>query len=485
MRININPQVMNFKVIGFRLGAVAAICIFCTTACTMKPEAPPSTRHATVSPAAAAVLPAAVKAQLDAELRAVVTDPRYPLASLETLVVRGGHVAYAGQLGYKFIDSVAPEKNVAANADTMYRIASISKLITTLGVMRLVGEGKLALDADVNTYLDWSLRNPNFPDVPITLRMLLTHRASITDDAGYFWEDKLNVNLKDVFTPGGSRYGKGEMWAKNARPGDYFSYGNLNWGVIGTVMERASGERFDRLLKRVLFDPLGIRGGFSPADMSAADVAQIATLYRKRTEVNGKEIWSPGGPWVAQVDDYRAAAPVSRAGPNYVIGSNGTLFGPQGACRLSASDLGRVMLMLMNEGMYDGNRVLAAASVREMLREQWRADTNGSGKNGDVNSGGGKQLMNAWGLGNQHFLDISGSARGDRLVAAGGFKAVGHLGDAWGLTSAMVFDPGTKNGMIFLSGGPGFDPQSTPGNYSALHRYEERILSALHAHVLR
>ncbi len=426
----------------------------------------------------------AVPEVLRAELQAITSDTNYPLASLSTLVVRDGRVAYEGQFGRKTIDA-AREGNAAANRDTMYRIASISKLITTLGVMRLVEEGTLSLDTDVSVYLGWSLRNPHFREVPITLRMLLTHRASITDEAGYYWEDKLNVNLKDVFTPGGSYYGKGDMWSKKARPGYYFQYGNLNWGVIGTVMERASGERFDRLMKRLVFDPLGIRGGFNPAEMSTTDVANIATLYRKRVEIDGKEVWAPGGPWIGQVDDYSTTPPVPRAGPGYVVGTNGTLFGPQGACRLSAADLGRVMLMLMNEGTHEGGRVLRAASVREMLREQWRADTDGSGKNGDVNSGGGKQLMNAWGLGNQHFLDISGVARGDRLVERGGFTAVGHLGDAWGLRSAFVFDPASKNGMIFLSGGPGFDPATTPGAYSALQRYEERVLSALHRHALQ
>jgi hypothetical protein len=150
---------------------------------------------------------------------------------------------------------------------------------------------------------------------------------------------------------------------------------------------------------------------------------------------------------------------------------------------LSAADLGKVMLMLMNEGVHDRHRVLSAASVREMLREQWRADA--AGKNGDVNSGGGKQMMNAWGLGNQHFLDVSGAGRGDRLVQNGGFTGVGHLGDAWGLRSAFVFDPKSKNGMIFLSGGPGFDPATNFGEYSALHRYEERILNALYEGALR
>ena len=452
------------QIYGPVMRIVALVCASLASACALMPDA---SNHDV----------------LRAELQAITQDVDHPLASLSTLVIRDGRVVFEEQFGRKFIDPRTPEKSLAANRDTMYRIASISKLITTLGVMRLVEEGKLALDDDVSTYLGWSLRNPHFSDVPITLRLLLTHRASITDEAGYYWEDTLNVNLKDVFTPGGAGYGDGVMWSKRAKPGDYFQYGNLNWGVIGTVMERASGERFDRLMQRVLFDSLGIRGGFNPAEMNATDVANIATLYRKRTEVNNKEVWHPNGPWVAQVDDYSGAAPVPRAGPNYVIGTNGTLFGPQGACRLSAADLGKVMLMLMNDGSLEGKRVLSAASVREMPRVQWRADS--AGKNGDVNSGGGKQMMNAWGLGNQNFLDVTGVGRGDRLVQSGGFTGVGHLGDAWGLRSAFVFDPKRKNGMIFLSGGQGFDPVTTPGKYSAFYRYEERILSALYERTLR
>ncbi len=443
----------------------------------------------TVPASAADGAPAAVAdplRSLDAALRAVVDDAGQPLASLSVLAIANGKPVYHRQFGLRRIDAsgaTGADGNRAADARTMYRIASISKLITAIGVMRMVDDGVLRLDADVSEYLGYPLRNPHFPQVPITLRLLLTHRASITDDAGYYWEDRLNVNLRDVFTPGGRHHGKGEMWSTRAPPGAYFQYGNLNWGVIATVMEAASGERFDRLMKRLLFNPLAVRGGFNPADMSDADVADIATLYRKRTEVGGREVWNPRGPWVAQVDDYRATAPVSRAGSGYVIGSNGTLFGPQGACRLSAADLGKVMLLLMNAGVHEGRRVLSVAAVDEMLRQQWRAD--GTGTNGDVNSGGGRELMNAWGLGNQHFLDVSGVARGDRLVEGGGFRGVGHLGDAWGLRSAFVFDPKTKNGMIFLAGGPGFDPSTTPGTYSAFSRYEERILTLLHRYAIR
>jgi hypothetical protein len=89
--------------------------------------------------------------------------------------------------------------------------------------------------------------------------------------------------------------------------------------------------------------------------------------------------------------------------------------------------------------------------------------------------------MNAWGLGAQLFLDVShGPGRGDRLVEPGGFPAAGHMGDAYGLTSAMVFSPEKRIGLVFLVGGVGCDPSKTPGDYSAMRRYEERILTALY-----
>lgn len=429
-------------------------------------------------PTAPATTPPSPWAELDAELAAVANDSARPLSSLSVLAVRDGKVVYQQQFGQRSIDADDPKRSKPANADTLYRIASISKLVTTLGVMRLLEDGKLALDTDVSEYLGYKLRNPHFPDAPITLRMLLTHTSSLRDDAGYYWEAKLNVDLKDVLVAGGKLHSTGAMWAANARPGAYFQYANLPWGVIGTVMERASGERFDRLMRRLVLEPMALRGGFHPADFSPADLDNTATLYRKRTEVGDKEIWNTAGPWVVQVDDYRRDAPVPRATADYVIGSNGTLFGPQGNCRLSAQSLARIMLMLMGEGMLDGKRILKRESVEAMLSMQWRHD--GRGGNGTSTYGSHPSAMNQWGLGNQHFLDISVPGGGDRLVEGGGFTAVGHTGNAWGLTSALVFNRSTRNGMIFLIGGHGFDPDTNPGKYSSYKRHEEQILTALH-----
>ena len=70
-----------------------------------------------------------------------------------------------------------------------------------------------------------------------------------------------------------------------------------------TVMEAATGERFDRLMRRLVFEPMGLKAGFYLADFAPAKVDDVATLYRKR-EKDGDEAWDPKGPWIAQSDDF-------------------------------------------------------------------------------------------------------------------------------------------------------------------------------------
>ena len=410
---------------------------------------------------------------LDRELSDIAADPACQMASLSVLAIRDGKPVYQRQFGQRFIATAAAPGR-PADARSMYRIASISKMMTTLGLMMLVEQDKLALDADAGDYLGFPLRNPNFPDRVVTLRTLLTHTSSLRDEAGYSWP--CDTALSTVLVPGANKYGKGDMWARNAAPGDYFTYCNLNWGVIGTIMERVTGERFDRLMKRLLLTPMGLHGGYNPSEFSAEDLSNLAALYRKRTV--DTEVWDAAGPWIAQVDDYSARSPLAPAGiATYAIGTNATPFSPTGGLRISAYDMGQVMLMLMNGGVHAGRQILKPATIAHMFSRQWTYD--GKGGNGDTYRG----LFNCWGLGNQQFPDRPGS--GMQLVEGGGFAAVGHLGDAYGLMSVFVFDPATKNGMVALIGGTSSDPETQKGKYSSMARFEERILSALHKRAIQ
>jgi CubicO group peptidase (beta-lactamase class C family) len=400
---------------------------------------------------AAGPLFAAPRRRLDVELGAIAADPACELASLSVLAIRAGQVSYAFQAGRRFIGHGGlPDKPVGP--DTLFRIASISKMMTTLGLMRLVEDGKVNLDADVSGVLGFTLRNPHFPGELITLRHLLTHTASLRDDAGYSWG--ADVALKDVIDT--------KMFATNAGPGAYFTYCNLGWGIIGTVMERVTGERFDRLMRRLLIEPLGLQAGYLPSELPPAALANLATLYRKRTV--DTEVWDPAGPWIAQADDYSVTPPplVDR----YVIGTNATPFSPTGGLRISARDMGVVMRMLMGHGP----RLLKPSTLELMFSRQWTYD----GRNGDTSDG----LFHCWGLGNEQFPDDAGT----RLVEGGGFPAVGHLGDAYGLMSVFAFDRKRRNGMIVLVGGTSTDPfgPANKGKYSSLARFQERILTALY-----
>lgn len=402
----------------------------------------------------------AAAGKLDTELAAIVNDAQRPLSGLSVLAIRDGKVTYQQQFGLRRIDTTGSGGAAPVTPQTMFRIASISKMMTTFGVMKLAEEGKLKLDADAGDYLGFALRNPNYPERAITLRHLLSHTSTLRDDGGYFWS--AGTALRAVLVP------DGKMWARDGEPGQYFTYSNLNWAVIGTIMERVTGERFDRLMKRLLLAPMGLRGGYNPAEFSPQEVADTATLYRRRTR--DTETWDSKGPWIAQVDDFGVAAPQDPPGlDNYVIGTNATPFSPTGGLRISAGDLGKIMLMLINHGRHEGKQIIRPASLALMFGEQWRFN----GRNGDTLKG----LYHSWGLGTQRFVDVRGNMGG--MPQDGRFNAVGHLGEAYGLVSTFAVDLKKKQGIVSLIGGFGSDPDAAPGQHSAHTRAEEQILDAI------
>lgn len=95
----------------------------------------------------------------------------------------------------------------------------------------------------------------------------------------------------------------------NKQPGTYFSYSNINFGLLGTLIESLSGERFDKYMKRVVLDPLGIKGSFNIDDIE--DVSNIAVLYRDDEPT---------------VDNFKGVKPAPRDYSKYKLGTNGFLF---------------------------------------------------------------------------------------------------------------------------------------------------------------
>src|SRR5262249_15056243 len=122
--------------------------------------------------------------------------------------------------------------------------------------MKLVEQGKLDIDRDVAAYLGWNLRNPGFPDRPISLRMLLSHTSSLRDgDDAYVIP--LGGSLRQALADPA-------VWDAAHPPGDvYFAYSNFNFPVIPSVMERATGERFDIWMRREVLEPMKLDACFN------------------------------------------------------------------------------------------------------------------------------------------------------------------------------------------------------------------------------
>ena len=337
---------------------------------------------------------------------------------------------------------------------TPLRVASISKAVVAIGVMRLVEAGRLDLDSDVSRWLGWRLRNPGFPEAPLSLRQLLSHTSGISDGAGYNFP--LGERLQDRLAG---------HWA--AAPGTRFAYANLNYGIIASVMEAATGERFDRLMTRLVLQPLQLDAGYNWSGASDAAVAAAATLYRTGRDESD---WHPDGPWVAQVDDLQGVrpCPVRTAGPcdlaAYVPGSNGTLFSPHGGLRISALGLAKIGRMLLMDGTVDGVRLLRPASVRALMTPVWQA----SGRPQDDDYQG---QMRCYGPG-LHCL-----TGGDDAPVPGA-RWWGHLGEAYGLLAGMWVDTAGQRVLVYALTGSRDDP-FRPAHRSAFTAVEENILQEL------
>ncbi len=347
-------------------------------------------------------------------------------------------------------------RDIDMTEDSKYRIASISKTITAIGVMQLEEQGLLDLDDDISTILGYDVENPNFPSSPITVRMLLSHTSSIIDGPTYnaFLSATINnnpiPNLSEILTPGGAFYSSTQF--NNIEPGTYFNYSNINYVILGTLIEKVSQVRFDVYCKENISDPLQIDASFNVNDLN--DINEVAVIYRK-----------PGGIWTAQVDDYMGIQPIHTNIADYIPGTNGGRFGPQGGYRCSAKDLAKIFLVLMNQGSFDGATLLTPESCDAMLANEWTYD----GSNGN-NLGG---LFLSWGLGIHRITSTPGSD----IVLPGSSNMYGHAGEAYGLVSDAFFDFDRKVGIVYLTNGVGIGYQ-TNGN-SAFYTIEQEVFEAI------
>ncbi|MBN8500408.1 MAG: beta-lactamase family protein [Sphingomonadales bacterium] len=340
----------------------------------------------------------------------------------------------------------------SVTAEDPVRIASISKLVTALGVLRLVDQGRLDLDRDVSAYLGYPVRNPAFPDRVITLRLLLSHQSSLIDGADLY--------LIPLGTPLKDRLADPRVWDASHAPGSgWFHYTNLNFPVIGTVIEQVTGERFDVAMHRLVLKPLKVDACFNwGAGCSDASYKRAVVLYRASGEVARDDLRGqpPACPVFAETG---SACRLS----DYRPGHNGALFSPQGGLRISMRELARIGQVLAR----GAPGFLSRKSMAALTRPQWRfTGANGLGENGE-----GDGFFCAYGLATQT-IGMGGTGCNDDLFGDGRVR-VGHAGDAYGLKAGLWWDPQTGRGLAFFTSAV---PADAPKGRSAFTAVEEAVV---------
>jgi CubicO group peptidase (beta-lactamase class C family) len=317
---------------------------------------------------------------------------KYEAVGLGVAVVKNGRLAFTESFGWKDLD-----QREKLHKDDIFRIASISKSFSATAIQQLAEAGKLSLDDDISQLVGFSVRNPAFPNDVITLRMLLSHTSSINDSQGYFSLDSINPTK----TPNWTRC------YNNYRPGQQYQYCNLNFNMIGAVIERTSGERFDVYIRRHILDPLQLYGGYC---IDSLDASRFATIH----EYNASEKKFTAAP--------NAYHPRREELAGYVRGYSTPVFSPTGGMKISAPDLARYMIMHMNLGAANGVRIIQEESARQMQKPV---------------------LESA-----QYGLALMTTAE-----FISGQKLIGHTGSAYGLHSVMLFSPDEKWGMVLICNG--------------------------------
>lgn len=271
---------------------------------------------------------------LDAAIQAEMSNDGLP--SLAACIIKGDKIVW--QNFYGFSDVAAKQTPTEATA---YLLASISKTVTATAAMQLWEKGRLDLDKDINAYLPFKIRNPHFPDAPITARHLLTHRSSLAHPNGEdpnFYQTypndtapALGAWLREYLVPGGEEY-VAAMW-KNAAPGTVFENSNAGVALLGYLVEAISGVDFSEYCRQNIFAPLEMNSsGFRLREVEAS---RLAALYTSATTATFQY---------------------------------GVKFYPAVMLRSSIEELSHFAMAYLNGGEYRGQRILQATTVNEMLR---------------------------------------------------------------------------------------------------------------------
>ena len=244
------------------------------------------------------------------------------VAGAVVTVVYRGRVLFTRGYGFADVDKGVP----VDGQSTLFRPGSVSKMITWSALLQQVELGRVKLDADVNTYLDY--RIPDYQGKPIRVRDLFSHTVGMSDSPGItapspdkliYYSDWMKAHIPQ------------RLWA----PGTEVSYSNYGAALAGYIVERVSGEKYPDYVERHIFQPLGMTSTTFREPLPPALAPRMATGYRYE---DGRLVAKP-----------------------FELFS---LIMPAGSGTSSAPDMTRFMLAILGDGSLGNVRILKPESVR-------------------------------------------------------------------------------------------------------------------------
>ncbi len=266
------------------------------------------------------------------------------LPSISACIIKNDSIVWSNNYGYsRYFGFKKP------TMDTVYSVYSLTKPITATALMQLYEQGELDLDDDINDYLDFNVRHPNYPNVPITFRMLLAHQSSLGDNSipqsvymnicfrlrriafGYPYP-----MIKEIIQPDGRLYNS--MSWKEYKPGANCAYSNLNYILLEYLIEILSNQSYQDYCKENIFEPLDMKN--SSFDYSDFDKNQLAVLYEN-------------------IGNLHIRLPFL----HFPYGAGGL--------KTTMSDMSHFLIAHMNDGCYKNVQILNKSSIEEMHKLQY------------------------------------------------------------------------------------------------------------------